>query len=67
MWVPSPTLAHWVKDPALPQAVADADEILVLLWLWHRPAAEAPIPHLAQEIPYAAGVAIKKKRVNVNC
>ena len=42
-----PGLAHWVKDP-------------VLLWLWCRPAAVAPIWPLAWELPYAAGVAIKK-------
>ena len=33
---------------------------LVLLWLWSRPAAEAPIGPLAWEPPYAAGVAQKK-------
>ena len=37
-----PGLAQWVKDPAL-------------LWLWHRPAATAPIRPLAWEPPYAAG------------
>ena len=41
-------LAQWVKDPALPQAVA-------LLWLWHRPAAAARIQSLAWELPYAMG------------
>ena len=33
---------------------------LVLLWLWHRPAAVAPIRPLAWEPPYAAGVALKR-------
>ena len=37
-----PGLAQWVKDP-------------VLLWLWCRPAAAAPIWPLAWELPYAAG------------
>ena len=32
----------------------------VLLWLWHRPAAAAPIGPLAKELAYAAGVALKK-------
>ena len=32
----------------------------VLRWLWCRPA--APIQPLAQELPYAAGVALKIKR-----
>ena len=33
-----------------------------LLWLWCRPAAEALIQPLAWEPPYAAGVALKKKK-----
>ena len=32
----------------------------VLLWLWCRPAATAPIRPLAWEPPYAAGVALEK-------
>ena len=36
---------------------------LVLLWLWHRPAvAAAPVGPLAWELPYAAGVALKRKK-----
>ena len=34
----------------------------MLLWLWHRPAAVAPIQLLAWEPPYAAGAALKRKR-----
>ena len=30
-----------------------------LLWLWHRPAAEAPIQPLAWELPYATHAALK--------
>ena len=33
-----------------------------LLWLWHRPAAVAPIQPLVQEPPYATSTALKKKR-----
>ena len=44
-----PGLAQWVKD-------------LAMLWLWCRLTAAAPIRHLAQEIPYAAGAAPKMKR-----
>ena len=33
----------------------------MLLWLWYRPAAVAPIRPLAWELPYAAGAAIKRK------
>ena len=39
-----PGLAQWVKEP-------------VLLWLWCRPAATAPIRPLAWEPPYAVGAA----------
>ena len=45
--IPGPT--QWVKDP-------------VLLWLWHRLAAAALIRPLAWELPYATGVALKKKK-----
>ena len=44
-----PGLAQWVKD-------------LVVLWLWHRPAAVAPIGPLAWEPLYAAGAALKTKK-----
>ena len=33
-----------------------------LLWLWHRPAATAPIRPLAWEPPYAAEVALVKAK-----
>ena len=33
-----------------------------LLWLWRRPAAAAPIGHLAWEPPYAAGAALEKAK-----
>ena len=36
--------------------------MLLWLWLWSRPAAEAPIGPLAWELPYAAGAAIKRKK-----
>ena len=35
---------------------------LVLLWLWHRPAAVALIRPLAWELPYAAGAALKRTK-----
>ena len=44
-----PGLAQWVKD-------------LVLLWLWRRPAAVAPIRPLAWEAPYAEGSALKRDK-----
>ena len=33
-----------------------------MLWLWHRLAAVAAIRPLAWEIPYAMGLALKKKK-----
>ena len=37
----------------------------VLLWLRRRPAATAPIGPLAWELPYAAGVALKRQKENI--
>ena len=37
---------------------------LVLLWLWRRPAAVAPIQPLAWEPAYAMGVALKNAKIN---
>ena len=34
----------------------------VLLWLWHRPAAVAPIGHLTWKPPYATGTALEKTK-----
>ena len=34
----------------------------VWLWLWYGPTAAAPIPPLAWELPYAAGVGLKRKK-----
>ena len=40
---------------------------LVLPWLWHRPAAVAPIGPLAWGPPSAAGLALKSKNNNNKC
>ena len=45
----TPGLAQWIGD-------------LVLLWLWHRPAAAAPIPPVTWELLYAIGAALKIKK-----
>ena len=34
----------------------------VLLWLWHRLTAAAPIPPLAREVPYVAGLPLKRQK-----
>ena len=44
-----PGLTQWVRK-------------LVSLWLWCRPAAADPIRRLGWELPYAMGVALKRKR-----
>ena len=38
---------------------------LVLLWLWHRPAATALIQPQAWEFPCAAGVALEKEKIKL--
>ena len=55
-----PTCIHEDKGlvPGFTQWVRD----LVLLWLWHRSAAVAPIGPLAWELPYAADSALKIKK-----
>ena len=35
---------------------------LALLWLWYSPVAAAPFWPLAWELPYAPGVALKRKK-----
>ena len=49
--IPSPV--QWVKD-------------LALLQLWHRVAAPAQVRSLAQEVPYALGVAEKEEKKEAN-
>ena len=44
-----PGLAQWVKDP-------------MLLWLWYRLAAVAPIGPLSRELLYVMGAALKTKK-----
>ena len=61
--IPGPT--QWVKDPALPVTCGvghSCGSDLVLVWLWCRPAATAPVPSLAWEAPYASGAVLKSKR-----
>ena len=57
-----PGLAQWAKDLAASCRVGHGCSLdLVLPWLWHRPAAAALILSLDWKLPYAAGVAKKKK------
>jgi len=60
-----PGLAQWIKDPiavALSCGVGRrCGSDPVLLWLWQRLAATAPIQPLAWEPPNAAGAALRKQ------
>ena len=60
-----PGLAQWVKNLVLPWSCGVGHRHgldPVLLWLWRRPAATAPIRPLAWESPYAMGVALEKAK-----
>ena len=53
----------WVSRVALSCGIGRIGGLdLVLLWLWCRWAAAAPIQPLVQELPYAANVALKGKK-----
>ena len=57
-----PGLAQWVKGSGIATScgvVCRCGSDLALLWLWHRPAAVAPVRPLAGEPPYATGAALK--------
>ena len=64
-----PGLAQWVKGSGVAlNCCVDrrGGSDLALLWLWQRPAAAAPIPPLAWELPYATGVAPLKTQTTKN-
>ena len=58
-------LSQWVKE----SGIATSSGVgcrrgldPVLMWVWHKPAAVARIRPLAWELPYAAGIALKRKK-----
>ena len=59
---------RWVSSVAASCTVGSRRSLdLVLLWLWHRPAAaRASNQLLALELPYAAGTAVKRKKNNLD-
>ena len=52
------------KLKSLRKEKGNTQEDLALLWLWRRPAATAatPLRPLVWELPYAAGVAVTRKK-----
>ena len=59
-----PGLAQWVKIQWCRKLWCRSQMQLrsIVVWLWCRPAAAAPIWPLAQELPYTTGTALKKKK-----
>ena len=57
-----PGLAQGVKDPVSGSVGCRRCSDLALLWLWRKLAPAAPIRPLAWEPPYAAGVALNKRK-----
>ena len=58
-----PGLVQWVKGSGIAMCCGVVGRCglgSVLLWLWHRLAATAPIPLLAWELPYVTGAALKR-------
>ena len=74
-WVKNPTgsqedaglisgVTQWIKGSSIAPSCCvgyRSGSDLVLLWLWHRLSAAAPIQSLAWELPYAEGAALKRK------
>ena len=60
-----PGLTQWVKGSGVAVSCGigwRCGSDLVLLWLWHRPAASALIQPLAWELPYVSGATLKSKK-----
>ena len=60
-----PGLDQWVKGSSIAVSWGVGQRCCLdpaLLWLWHRPAAAAPIRPLAWELPYAMGAALKTNK-----
>ena len=57
------SLAQWVKDPGLLQVAAQVTDVALGSSVAFTVAAAALIQTLAQEIPYAAGAAIKRNKI----
>ena len=63
MWLSELRTPHcFCEDVGSIPALVQRVKILVLLWLWGRLAAAAAIWLLAGKLPYATGVAVKRKK-----
>ena len=61
---PTLTSLKWVKDPSVAMSYNVGHRrgsYLALQWLWRRPADAAAVQPLAWEIPFASGLALKRK------
>ena len=61
----TPGLTQWVKGSGIAVSCSvgyRCGSDLTLLWLWQRLVAAVPTQPLVQELPYAAGVALKRKK-----
>ena len=59
-----PGLVQWVEGSGVAMSCGVGRRLgldPVSLWLWHSPAAAAPIRPLAWELPYATGADLKSK------
>ena len=64
-----PGFAQWVKDPVAVSCGVGcrrSSSDPMLLWLWRRPTAAAPVRPLAWEPPYAAGMALEMAKRQTN-
>ena len=65
MWVQSSNSVGYDSGVAMSCGVGHKRGLdLVLLLLWHKPAAAAPILPTAWERPYTTGAAVKRKQMN---
>ena len=60
-----PDLTQWIKGSGIALSCSigcRCSSDLALLWLWYRPAATAPIRHLAWEFPYTMGADLERQK-----
>ena len=65
MWVQSLDSLSGLRIWHCRELCCRCDLALMLLWLWCRPVAVAPVQPLAWELPHAEGAALKSKKRKV--